>query len=289
MELVIITGLSGAGKSTALRFLEDYGYYCIDNLPPKLISSFTSICLEDSSVIEKIAVGLDVRSEEFFYQLEETYKKLDELNVKVQIVFLDASDDILIRRFKETRRKHPIEGEWKIEGSIKKERTILKIVKEKSTQVVDTTHLLTRELKELLLEILEDGKKFDNLMISINSFGFKYGVPIDSDLVFDVRFMENPHYVKELQPLTGNDKEVQDFVMEQNVSKEFLVKLIDMIEFLIPNYKKEGKNLLVINIGCTGGKHRSVTVANKLFDALKKNEHSVVVKHSDIEKSLKNY
>ncbi len=288
MELVIITGMSGAGKSAALKFLEDYEYYCIDNLPPILMSSFVYTCLRDGSSIDKIAIGLDIRSEEFFYQLDEMYKELDNMKIKFKIIFLDANDDILIRRFKETRRNHPL-GSVQISKSIAKERLLLQVVKGKATEVIDTTHLLTRELKELLLEILHSDKKFDNLMISVNSFGFKYGIPIDSDLVFDVRFMGNPHYIPELQPLTGNDKEVQDFVMEQPQAIEFLHKLEDMIDFLIPNYKKEGKNLLVVNIGCTGGKHRSVTIANKLFDHLISKGHSVIVKHTDVEKNLKNY
>lgn len=289
MELVIITGMSGAGKSAALKFLEDFDYYCVDNLPPELISSFANICLRDENQIEKVAIGIDIRGGRFFKDIKKALDSLNKENINIKVIYLEASDDVLLRRFKETRRKHPMSGGADILLDIQKERESLEILKNESTYIIDTSNILTRELKELITEILIDKKDFNSLMISVNSFGFKYGIPKDSDLVFDVRFIPNPFYVKDLRPLTGNDLEVQEYVMNNEVSVEFLKKLTDLVEFLIPNYVKEGKNLLVINIGCTGGKHRSVTLANKLYDKLLKEGHNVVVKHGDIDKDAKRH
>ncbi len=289
MELVIITGMSGAGKSAALKFLEDFDYYCVDNLPPQLINSFVSVCLKDENHIEKIAIGIDIRGGRFFNDIEKALEDLNKEKINIKVIYLEASNDVLVRRFKETRRKHPISGGADLLKDIQCEREKLENLKNKATYIIDTSNILTRELKEIISEILINNKEFNSLMISINSFGFKYGIPKDSDLVFDVRFIPNPFYIKDLRPLTGNDKEVQQYVMNNEVSEQFLNKLYDMVTFLIPNYVKEGKNLLVINIGCTGGKHRSVTLANKLYDLLLKDEHNVVVKHGDIEKDAKRH
>ncbi len=289
MDLVIITGMSGAGKSATLKFLEDFDYYCVDNLPPELIGSFAKICSRDENYIEKVAIGIDIRGGRFFNDIEKSLENLNKENIKVTVIYLEASNDILLRRFKETRRKHPMSGGADLLNDIQKEREKLEDLKSKATYIIDTSNILTRELKEIISETLIDKKDFNSLMISINSFGFKYGIPKDSDLVFDVRFIPNPFYIKELRPLTGNDIEVQQYVMDNEVSTQFLSKLYDMVTFLIPNYIKEGKNLLVINIGCTGGKHRSVTLANKLYEKLLKDEHNVVVKHGDIEKDAKRH
>ncbi len=289
MELVVITGMSGAGKSATLKFLEDFGYYCVDNLPPELIGSFASICSRDEGYIDKVAIGIDIRGGKFFKDIIKALENLNKENIKVTVLYLEASNDVLVRRFKETRRKHPMSGGADLLEDIQKEREILEVLKNKATYIIDTSNILTRELKEIITETLIDKKDFNSLMISINSFGFKYGIPKDSDLVFDVRFIPNPFYIKELRPLTGNDVEVQQYVMGNDVSVQFLDKLYDMVTFLIPNYIKEGKNLLVINIGCTGGKHRSVTLANKLYDKLLQDEHNVVIKHGDIEKDAKRH
>ncbi len=289
MELVIVTGMSGAGKSATLKFLEDFDYYCVDNLPPELILSFTNICLRDENNIEKIAIGIDIRGGRFFKDIEKALKELDKEKINVKVIYLEASNDVLLRRFKETRRKHPMSGSADLLEDIQKERETLELLKNHSTYIIDTSNILVRELKEIISEILIDNKEFNSLMISVNSFGFKYGIPKDSDLVFDVRFIPNPFYEKDLRPLTGNDIEVQEYVMNNKVSVDFLDKLYDMVDFLIPNYVKEGKNLLVINIGCTGGKHRSVTLANKLYEKLLLQGHNVVVKHGDIEKDAKTH
>ncbi len=289
MELVIVTGMSGAGKSATLKFLEDFGYYCVDNLPPELIGSFASICLRDENRIDKIAIGIDIRGGMFFKDIEKALDKLNKENINLKVIYLEASNDVLLRRFKETRRKHPMSGSADLAEDIQNERETVSVIKKKATYIIDTSNILVRELKEIISEVLIDKKDFNSLMISVNSFGFKYGIPKDSDLVFDVRFIPNPFYERDLRPLTGNDIEVQEYVMGNEVSVTFLNKLYDMVDFLIPNYVKEGKNLLVINIGCTGGKHRSVTLANKLYDKLLEQGHNVVVKHGDIEKDAKRH
>ncbi len=289
MELVIITGMSGAGKSATLKFLEDFDYYCVDNLPPELIESFAEICLRKENDINKVAIGIDIRGGRFFKDIEHALETLKTKDIQVKVIYLEANNDVLLRRFKETRRKHPMSGSGDLLSDITKERETLSDLKSKASYIIDTSNILARELKEVITEILIDEKDFNSLLISVNSFGFKYGIPKDSDLVFDVRFIPNPFYIKELRSLTGNDIEVQEYVMDNEVSVEFLNKLNDLVDFLIPNYVKEGKNLLVINIGCTGGKHRSVTLANKLYEALLSKGHNVVVKHGDIEKDAKRH
>ncbi len=287
MQFTVVTGMSGAGKSTVLKILEDMGYFCVDNLPPALINKFAEICFSPDSGINKVALGIDIRGGKLFSEL---FKALDEISSNgyiVDVIFLDAQDDVLVKRFKETRRMHPLAGEGRIQNGIQLEREILAEAKKKAKFIVDTSNLLTRELKEEIHKILTEGRSYNNIIITILSFGFKYGIPADSDLVFDVRFIPNPFYISELRAKTGNDKEIQDYVLSWEVSKEFLNKLEDMVRFLIPNYIKEGKNQLVISIGCTGGKHRSVTLANKLSERLKKGEYSVNIHHRDIEKDTK--
>ncbi len=284
-SFVIVTGMSGAGKSATLNFFEDIGYFCVDNLPPTLIEKFAEICFSSGSEISKIALGIDIRGGKLF---EDLFLYLDELNKKdyeFEILFLDCANDVLLKRYKETRRTHPLSKNESVLVGVEKEREIVQSVKERATYVIDTSYLLTRELKSKLVDIFVDKKEFKSIVIRVVSFGFKYGVPLDADLVFDVRFLPNPFYIPELRPHTGNDAEVQDFVMENEVAVEFLDKLVDMVTFLIPNYIIEGKNSLVIAIGCTGGKHRSVTLANKLFDILEKeNNYSTFCKHMHIEK-----
>lgn len=286
MRFVIVTGMSGAGKSTVLRFFEDINFFCVDNLPPILISRFAELCFGQEG-FDKVALGIDIRGGKLFNDLFRGLDRLEECGYNSEILFLDASDESLIKRFKETRRNHPFSKNLSIEECIEKEREILKDVKKKSNYIIDTSKTLTRELKQQIANIFVDNKSFDSLMITICSFGFKYGIPSDSDLVFDVRFLPNPYYVSELKEFTGNDKEVFDYVMNHDDSKEFLKKLIDMVEFLIPKYISEGKNQLVISIGCTGGKHRSVTLANALFENLRKSNHSLLLRHNDIDKDRK--
>lgn len=286
MKFVIVTGMSGAGKTTVLKFLEDIGFFCIDNLPPVLISKFSQLCFEQDGSIDKVALGIDIRGGKLFSDLFKGLEDLKNDGYDYEILYLDASDSTLIKRYKETRRTHPLSRGGSIETGIGKERAMLAEVRQRATYIIDTSSILTRDLREKISDIFEDNESFDSLIIKVCSFGFKYGIPMDSDLVFDVRFLPNPYYIAELKELTGNDSPVSDYVMSFQESKEFLDKLYDMLEFLIPMYIKEGKNQLVISIGCTGGKHRSVTLANELFKILDK-KHSVIISHNDIEKDSK--
>ncbi len=285
MRFVIVTGMSGAGRGTSLRILEDAGYFCVDNLPISLMGKFSELIYSGTSEISKVALGLDIRSGKTLDELQHTLDELTAAGYHYEILFLDAADDVLVKRYKETRRNHPLAQDGRIAGGIAKERTRLSFLKKQADYIIDTSSLLTRELRQELDRIFVQNKDFKNLVITVLSFGFKYGIPTDSDLVFDVRFLPNPYYYEELKKLSGNDKEVQDFVMGFEVSHRFLDKLIDMIQFLIPNYILEGKNQLVIAIGCTGGKHRSVTLANKVYERLQENtEYAVRIEHRDIEK-----
>jgi UPF0042 nucleotide-binding protein len=287
VKFTIVTGMSGAGKSAVLRMLEDIGYFCVDNLPPALIGKFAEICFSPDSGIDKVALGIDIRGGNLFTELFTEIELLERKGDNVNIIFLDASDETLIKRFKETRRKHPLLEEGRIQNGIKKEREVLKEAKKRARYIIDTSNLLIRDLKSEIMKIFLEGKKYENLIITVLSFGFKYGIPSDSDLVFDVRFIPNPYYIKELKEKTGNDKAIQDYVMQWDVSRNFIEKLDDMINFLIPNYIHEGKNQLVIGIGCTGGKHRSVTLANILYKRLLEEDYSVNLHHRDISKDIK--
>lgn len=288
MRCVILTGMSGAGKSTVIKFLEDIGYFCVDNLPPSLIPKFIELWSKTGTDhIDNIAFGIDIRGGKLFDDLSSAVSHIKTLDCDVNILFLDASNDVLLKRFKESRRKHPLVKDGRLMSGIELERNILYDIKSNSDYIIDTSYTLSRQLKEKINEIFVDNKEFDSLMVTILSFGFKYGIPSDADLVFDVRFVPNPFYIAELKYLTGNDKQVRDYVMQSDESKEFLKKLNDMISFLIPNYIKEGKNQLVIAIGCTGGKHRSVTYANKLYSLLHKEGFNLVINHRDIDKDLK--
>ena len=285
MRFVIVTGMSGAGRGTSLKILEDAGYFCVDNLPISLIGKFAELIYSSTSEISKVALGLDIRSGKTLDELTSTLEKLTMAGYKYEILFLDASDEVLVKRYKETRRNHPLAQEGRIIEGIVQERKKLPFLKKQADCIIDTSSRLTRELKQELDKIFVQNQDFKNLVITVLSFGFKYGIPNDSDLVFDVRFLPNPYYYEELRALSGNDKEVQDFVMGFEVSHRFLDKLIDMIQFLIPNYVLEGKNQLVISIGCTGGKHRSVTLANRLYERLRENaDYAVRIEHRDIEK-----
>lgn len=281
MKFLIVTGMSGAGKTTVLKFLEDINYFCADNIPPMLLLKFAEL-FEQSNEIDKIALGIDIRGGKMFKDLFEGLKQLTDSGFDYEILFLDASDRTLINRFKETRRSHPLSKDGSIEEGIKKEREILKDVKERSNYIIDTSKTLTKELKEQINNIFLLNSGFEGLMITVCSFGFKYGIPTDADLVFDVRFLPNPYYISELKELTGNDKEVYDYVIGFEESRVFIDKLIDMLEFLIPQYVKEGKTRLVIAIGCTGGRHRSVSIANALFEELSKKRKSVTIKHMEL-------
>ena len=286
MRIVIVTGMSGAGKSTALKMLEDMGYFCVDNLPVPLIPKMVELLSVPGSEMNKSALGIDIRSGQNFETLENVLHDLDSEEIEYEILYLDSEDDVLIKRYKETRRFHPLAGNGgRVDDGIRAERKKTTFLRKKADYVIDTSHTLTRELKSELHKIFVENKDYKNLYISVESFGFKYGIPKDADLVFDVRFLPNPYYIEELRPMSGNDQPVRDYVMENETAQDFLKKLVDMVEFLIPNYIKEGKTQLIIGIGCTGGKHRSVTLANELYRALNQNDsYGLRIEHRDIGK-----
>lgn len=283
MRLVIVTGMSGAGKVTAMKILEDRGFYCVDNLPISLLWKFVELVNGEHKEIHKVALGIDIRNGKGLRDIGGVLEKMEEAGYHYEILFMEASDATLIKRYKETRRTHPMTGDQRIEIGIEEERRQLAFLKKKADYIIDTSKLLVRELTQDMDRIFVQGQPFKNMVVTVLSFGFKYGIPSDADLVFDVRFLPNPYYVDELRQKTGNDSEVQEYVMNCPQSGEFLDKLTDMVTFLIPNYVKEGKNQLVIAIGCTGGKHRSVTLANRLYEALEcEKEYKVIREHRDI-------
>lgn len=280
--------MSGAGKSTALKMMEDIGFYCVDNLPIPLIEKFVELSESSNAELQKVAVGIDIRNGKALDELHDILDRLEAAGKPCEILFLDAEDSVLVKRYKETRRNHPLSGGERIDKGIEQEREKLAFLKKRANYILDTSQLLTRELKAEISKIFVENQDFKNLFITILSFGFKYGIPADSDLVFDVRFLPNPYYVEGLRFKNGNDKEIQDYVLQFEEAHEFLDKLEDMISFLIPNYIVEGKNQLVISIGCTGGKHRSVTLANELYKRLSsRKEFGLKIEHRDIEKDAK--
>ena len=282
MRFVIVTGMSGAGKQTAMKMLEDMGFYCVDNLPVPLIDRFIEMLSSPAGELGKVALGLDVRADQDFTEAERMLSSLREKNYPFELIFMDAEEKVLIKRYKESRRMHPLAGTGSLESGIRREREILENVKKTADYVFDTSNLLTRVLKEELDRIFLQGGEFENLIIRIVSFGFKYGIPMDADLVFDVRFLPNPYYIDELKHMSGNDEPVHSYVMGFPEATEFLEKLSDMLHFLIPNYVKEGKHQLVIAIGCTGGRHRSVTLAGELYDRLKtQGRYGLTITHRD--------
>lgn len=283
MRFVIVTGMSGGGKSTAQKMLEDMGFYCVDNLPVSLIEKFVELIAMPNSEITKVALGLDVRADQSFEDVIEVLNQLREKGYQFEILFMDADEKALIKRYKESRRVHPLSEDGRIEEGVRKESRILEKIRKNADYVIDTSNLLTRELKAELARIFVQNEEYNSLMVTVMSFGFKYGIPADADLVFDVRFLPNPYYIDELKPMTGNDKPVRDFVMKASESEIFLQKLEDMVAFLMPNYIKEGKYRLVIAIGCTGGQHRSVTLANELYERMKdQGNYGIKLHHRDI-------
>jgi len=284
MRFVIVTGMSGAGRSTALKMLEDEGFYCVDNLPISLIEKFAELTIEEAAEIDKAAIGVDIRSGQALPEFAEVLDDLKKHGYEYEILFLDASKETLVKRYKETRRTHPLAGNGRIGEGIDAERVQLAFLKERADYIIDTSHMLTRELKAELDRIFTDNRGFRNIVLNIVSFGFKYGIPQDSDLVFDVRFLPNPYYVDSLKHLNGLDGPVKDFIKESPVYNEFMNKFTDMISFLIPHYITEGKHRLVIAIGCTGGRHRSVTLAEELYSRLSGSGCGLTIDHRDIDK-----
>ena len=284
MRCVILTGMSGSGKSTALKMIEDMGYYCVGNLPISLVESFVDLA-ENDPELDKLAINVDTRSGQNIGDLTAVLDRLQERGKSFEMLFLESEDAVIIKRYKETRRTHPLAEGGRVEQAIERERERLQPIKRRADYILDTSQLLTRELQAELKKMFVENQTYKNLYITVLSFGFKYGIPTDADLVFDVRFLPNPYYVEGLRPLTGLDERIQNYVMEGDQYTVFMEKLEDMIRFLVPNYVAEGKNQLVIAIGCTGGKHRSVTVAQGLYERLGKQEdYGLRVEHRDIEK-----
>lgn len=281
-NLVIITGMSGAGKTIAVQCLEDLGYFCVDNLPPVLIPKFAELIEQSRGSIEKVALVIDLRGREFFRALNDALAALqDNPTIHYEILFLDATDSVLVQRYKESRRRHPLaKGGLPLEG-IQQERVLLEELKGMATQVIDTSNIKPAQLKAVLTSRFSQIER-NKIHVNIISFGVKYGIPIDADLIFDVRFLPNPHYIDHLRPKTGLDQEVYDYVMKWNETQAFLNKLLDLLQFLLPQYKKEGKSQLVIGIGCTGGKHRSVAIAEYLCKMISSGENEAAqVSHRD--------
>lgn len=289
MQFVIVTGMSGAGKSTVMKMFEDMGYFCVDNIPIPLISRFADMSLNHQEDGKKVALGVDIRSGNYISkELRTVFEYMKQKGYQYEILFLDANNETLLKRYKETRRTHPLAKTGKIKEGIVLERQILDSLKADADHVIDTSYLLTRELKVTLEKLYGEPGESGTLNVMLVSFGYKHGIPPECDLVFDVRFLPNPFYVEELKHHTGNEVSVQEYVMNSPAYREFMEKLTDILEFLIPNYVAEGKTSLVVGIGCTGGHHRSVTVANKLYEILNKTGIcNLELEHRDIRSSVK--
>jgi len=284
IRLVIVTGLSGAGKTQALRALEDMGFFCVDNLPPSLLPKFGQLCVESGGEIRDIALVIDIRGGQFFDSLADALAEVERMGLQPRILFLEATDEVLVRRFKETRRRHPLAPQARVLEGLRMERARLELLKERAQFIIDTTDLTPAQLRREVEEIFAGGAREGRLVITVVSFGFKYGLPLDADLVFDVRFLPNPHYVEELRELPGTDEAVAKYVMSRGISRAFIRRLQRFTEFLLPHYLNEGKTQLTIAVGCTGGRHRSVVVAERLGEQLRRTKHTVLIEHRDLDK-----
>lgn len=282
LRMVIVTGLSGAGKTQAVRALEDLGFFCVDNLPPRLMGKFIELCLASRREIKNVALVVDIRGGEFFDDLSDALVGLQQNRVKYEILFLEASDDVLLRRYKEARRVHPLSQGGDVLAGIRQEREKLRELRGRADVKVDTSRLSPAQLKEIIRSHFAADESGGRLRVTITSFGYKYGIPSDCDLLFDVRFLPNPHYQRELRPLTGNDRAVADYVLAPAITGQFMQKLKDLLQFLLPYYQAEGKAGLQIAVGCTGGRHRSVTIVNELARFLRQQGYPVQVQHRDI-------
>lgn len=282
MKFVIITGMSGAGKSQAMKILEDAGYYCMDNLPPALLAKFAELCIESTKPMDKVAVVLDIRGGEFFNNFFHGLEELGEMNIEYKILFLNASDDVLIKRYKEHRRPHPLSQDGRLSNGIKKEREMLSEIRTRADHILDTSDMRVATLRKEIANIFSKNYSDSNISVSISSFGFKYGILLDADLVFDVRFIPNPYYIPELKEHSGEEDVTKEYVFKWEQTENFIKKVIDLVEYLIPFYSTERKTHLVIGIGCTGGFHRSVAIANRIGEILESNGHIALVNHRDL-------
>lgn len=287
IELVIITGLSGAGRTLAMQSLEDQGFFCVDNLPPTFLVKFAELCAQSRGKVSKAAIVCDLRGGEFFSSLSEALSNLEEEGFHLQILFLDASDETLIRRYKESRRRHPLSPYGRVLDGIQAERQQLEELRIRADKIIDTSYLSAQELRCKVAELFCTTQGMGKMAVSVISFGFIYGSPMDADLVMDVRFLPNPYYVKELRTLTGKETLVQEYVFGNPIAQEFMEKYLDLLEYILPYYVKEGKNHLMIGIGCTGGQHRSVAIAERVGQFLEEQHYAISVKHRDAAKNLK--
>lgn len=279
---LLITGMSGAGKTQVMRTLEDLGYFCVDNLPPTFIPKFIELCLQNKNGGAQLALVVDIRGGKFFKDLNQVLDQLNQSSVPYELVFLDADDATLIRRYKETRRRHPLAGRNGLSADIARERDILSQIRQRATTIIDTSKTSTKELRSKIVQLFGKGGELPPMNIVVQSFGFKYGIPLDCDMVFDVRFLTNPFYIPELKNLCGNDQPVMDYIQEKPVTRDFEEKLFGLIQFLLPQYVQEGKSQLMIGVGCTGGRHRSVFIANALGRFIEKCGYGVQVIHRDL-------
>ncbi|MCK4268423.1 MAG: RNase adapter RapZ [Actinomycetia bacterium] len=287
VSFIVITGLSGAGKSEAARSFEDMGYFCIDNLPPSLISRMAELCAMPGSAVKKVALVSDIRGGHFFEDLQAALANLKERKIDYRVLFLQASDEALLKRFKETRRPHPLaEGGRVIEG-IKSERRLLSTLKGDADMVIDTSNLSAHDLREKIRTTFLGVEKQRDMVVTVTSFGYKYGMPIDADIIMDVRFLPNPHYIEELRYFHGGEEPVKNFVLSQKITGEFISKFFDLLDFLLGNYKKEGKTYLNLALGCTGGTHRSVTLAESTAEFLREKGYPIIIRHRDVGKDFK--
>ncbi len=280
LRILIITGLSGAGKTQTVNCLEDIGYYCVDNLPPALLTKFVELGVQSEGKIDKVALVIDARGGDFFHDLSRALGELEQDHIQYEILFLEASDEVLVRRFKESRRKHPLSGRWRLLEAIQIEKTMLEELRGQANVVIDTSNTTSRELREKLISLYSE-QAISGFSINVVSFGYKMGIPLDSDLVIDVRFLPNPFYDPVMKTMTGMDQEVKDFVLDSAVTRSFNRRFMGLLKYLIPHYIKEGKTNLALSIGCTGGQHRSVVLAEYMAKQLMNMGYSVLVKHRD--------
>lgn len=281
IRLVIVTGMSGAGKTQAIKYLEDMGYFCVDNLPPALMPKMAELCVQSEGKLSRLALGIDIRGGQFFDQILAALGEMEKEGFPYQILFMDASDETLVKRYKESRRRHPLGQQGRLLEGIQRERRQMQELRGRASKIIDTSTLKVAELRRDLSDFFAQDQDGPVMHISLVSFGFKHGGVLDADLVFDVRFLPNPHYVQDLQALTGESPEVQDYVMKWSVTQQFFKRLTSLIGFLLPQYMAEGKSQLTIAIGCTGGQHRSVCLACKLADWIRERGFSVSVEHRD--------
>ncbi len=286
IRLVIITGMSGAGKTQVSQTMEDLGYFCVDNLPPMLIAKFFELCMQSGSTVRKVALVVDTRGGEFFGSLVETLEEMEKQGHLYEVLYLEASDETIIRRYKESRRRHPLAQNGRVSEGILKERAKLETIRGRATHIIDTSQITTNQLRDKVTALFAGDQEYERMNIAVVSFGFKYGIPIDADMVFDVRFLPNPFYVESLRKHSGEEQDVGDYIWKWPITQQFMEKLGGLIDFLVPNYIKEGKSQLIIAIGCTGGMHRSVFVARRIYEALRKKGYKVNLEHRDIKHNV---